>query len=74
MAFSGKKRKATSALEEITFDRDARREYLTGFHKRKLARAKAAQEAAEKKAKEEKIQERRQVLSPLRFYLPVALG
>lgn len=40
--------------EEISFDLSARTEYLTGFHKRKVERAKAAQEAAERRAKEEK--------------------
>ncbi|ETN38452.1 uncharacterized protein HMPREF1541_06487 [Cyphellophora europaea CBS 101466] len=40
--------------EEISFDLSARKEYLTGFHKRKVQRTKAAQEAAERRAKEEK--------------------
>lgn len=40
--------------EEISFDLSARAEYLTGFHKRKVERTKAAQEAAERRAKEEK--------------------
>lgn len=40
--------------EEINFDLSARQDYLTGFHKRKVQRTKAAQEAAEKRAKEER--------------------
>lgn len=40
--------------EEISFDLSARAEYLTGFHKRKVERTKASQEAAERRAKEEK--------------------
>lgn len=40
--------------EEISFDLSAREDYLTGFHKRKVQRTKAAQEAADKRAKEEK--------------------
>ncbi|KAG7289098.1 hypothetical protein NEMBOFW57_005461 [Staphylotrichum longicolle] len=56
-----KKRKATHAIEEITFDKDARTEYLTGFHKRKQARIKHAQEIAEQKAREEKIEMRKQI-------------
>jgi Nucleolar protein 12 (25kDa) len=57
-----KKRKLQpSAVEEITFDLAARQEYLTGFHKRKLQRAKQAQDAAEKRARAEKIEERRKV-------------
>jgi ribosomal RNA-processing protein 17 len=57
-----KRRKTnTNAVEEIVFDSSARQEYLTGFHKRKLQRAKHAQELAEKKAREERIEERRKV-------------
>ncbi|KAH6850725.1 nucleolar protein 12-domain-containing protein [Chaetomium sp. MPI-CAGE-AT-0009] len=56
-----KKRKTTHAIEEITFDKDARSEYLTGFHKRKQARIKHAQEVAEQKAREERIEIRKQI-------------
>ncbi len=56
-----KRRKTTSAVEEINFDFDARADYLTGFHKRKLQRAKQAQEEAAKKAREERIAARKQV-------------
>lgn len=59
-----KRRKTSStAIAEITFDPSARQEWLTGFHKRKLHRAKQAQEAAEKKARAERIEERRRVRS-----------
>lgn len=57
----GKKTKKEDRLAEITFDRDARKEYLTGFHKRKLARIKAAQDAAIQREKEEKLKDRQQV-------------
>ena len=56
-----KKRKATHTIEEINFDDGARSEYLTGFHKRKLQRAKHAQEEAAKKARQEKVDFRKQV-------------
>ncbi|WQF79924.1 Putative nucleolar protein [Colletotrichum destructivum] len=56
-----KKRKAVSAVEEVNFDFDAREDYLTGFHKRKLQRVKWAQEQAAKKAREEKIEMRKQL-------------
>ncbi|RYP24509.1 hypothetical protein DL765_000529 [Monosporascus sp. GIB2] len=56
-----KKRKASHAVEEIKFDAGARDEYLTGFHKRKVQRAKRAQEEAAKKARQEKIDLRRQL-------------
>lgn len=55
-----KKRKA-SAVEEVTFDNTAREEYLNGFHKRKVQRQKHAQEEAAKRAREEKIEFRKQV-------------
>jgi len=56
-----KKRKATHAVEEIKFDFDARSDYLTGFHKRKLQRVKTAQEEAAKRERQEKIEARKQV-------------
>ncbi|KEY67384.1 hypothetical protein S7711_07594 [Stachybotrys chartarum IBT 7711] len=56
-----KKRKTTSNIEEINFDNDARQEYLTGFHKRKQQRIKHAQEEAAKKAREERLETRKQV-------------
>ncbi|PGH11484.1 hypothetical protein AJ79_04859 [Helicocarpus griseus UAMH5409] len=60
-----KKRKLTpsssAAVQEITFDPSARQEFLTGFHKRKLQRAKHAQEAAERRAKEERKEARKKL-------------
>jgi len=56
-----RRRLASAAVEEIRFDPAARQEYLTGFHKRKLQRVKQAHEAAEKKARLERIKERRKV-------------
>lgn len=63
MGGSAKKRKLanTNRIEEVSFDDAARHEFLTGFHKRKLQRARHAQEIAEKKAKEEKRLERKKV-------------
>lgn len=55
-----KKRKTQSAVEEVNFDFDARADYLTGFHKRKVQRAKQAQLENDKKAKEERIVMRKQ--------------
>jgi len=60
MAPPSKKRK-TQTAEEITFDATAREDYLTGFHKRKQARIKHAQEEAAKKEREERIRERKRV-------------
>ena len=54
-----KRRKPTSAIEEIAFDFSAREDYLTGFHKRKLQRIKHAKEEAAKKDREEKLNARK---------------
>ncbi|EXJ96476.1 hypothetical protein A1O1_01602 [Capronia coronata CBS 617.96] len=56
-----RRRTEPTVVEEITFDPAARQEYLTGFHKRKLQRAKQAQEIAEKKARAERIVERKKL-------------
>lgn len=55
------KRRKIFAIEEITFDPAAREEFLTGFHKRKLARVKHAQEETAKKEREERVKQRREV-------------
>ena len=55
------KRRKIFAVEEITFDSAAREEFLTGFHKRKLARVKHAQEETAKKEREERVKKRREV-------------
>ncbi|ODA77395.1 hypothetical protein RJ55_07024 [Drechmeria coniospora] len=56
-----KRRKINSAVEEVSFDFDARHEYLTGFHKRKQQRIKHAQEQAAKQARQEKLEARKQL-------------
>lgn len=56
-----KRRKLDHKIEQIAFDNDARADYLTGFHKRKVQRAKRAQEEAVKKEREEKVVMRKQV-------------
>lgn len=62
MAPPGKRRKVEAKqVEEISFDPEARQEYLSGFHKRKLQRAEHGREVAQKKAKEAAVQERKEV-------------
>lgn len=62
MGVPAKKRKLNStAVEEVVFDPAARFDYLTGFHKRKVQKAKAAQEAAVRRARQEKIDDRKKV-------------
>jgi ribosomal RNA-processing protein 17 len=55
------KRRKTSAVAEVVFDPTARADYLTGFHKRKQARIKHAQEIAVKREKEEKRKDREEL-------------
>ena len=55
------KRRKTTTTAEVVFDPAARQEYLTGFHKRKQARIKHAQEIAVKREKEEKRRDREEV-------------
>lgn len=70
MAPNAKRRKlATTQVEEINFDPAARQEFLTGFRKRKQQRAKHAQEVAEKRAREDRIEARKQVSTYLPIYL-----
>lgn len=45
----------------ITFDTTARHDYLTGFHKRKQARIQHAREIAARRAKDERLRERKEV-------------
>ncbi|KAL9137089.1 MAG: hypothetical protein Q9175_001711 [Cornicularia normoerica] len=54
-----KKRKSASAIEEISFNFNAREDYLTGFHKRKQLRIKHAKEEAAKKEREGKLTARK---------------
>lgn len=58
-----KKRKIVAGpkVEEVNFDSESRQEWLTGFHKRKVQRAKHAQENAAKRYKEEKREARKKV-------------
>ncbi|KAM3914411.1 nucleolar protein 12 [Leptodactylus fuscus] len=48
-----KQKKSVLAKRELVFDEEKRKEYLTGFHKRKLQRRKAAVEEIKRKIKEE---------------------
>ena len=68
-----KKRKRTFGIEEITYDANAREDFLTGFHKRKLQRAKHAREAAAKKEKAERIEARKNVSQTLTTVLGMGL-
>ncbi|KAF8310154.1 hypothetical protein DL93DRAFT_1667787 [Clavulina sp. PMI_390] len=57
--FSGKPGKK-GEVKEIVFDDEARRDYLTGFHKRKVAKKEARVAKAKEKARAEQLEFRRE--------------
>ncbi|KAF8210386.1 nucleolar protein 12-domain-containing protein [Mycena galopus ATCC 62051] len=66
VAIAAKKRAKSTQIKEILFDDDARREFLTGFHKRKLAKADAARKKAAEREKQERLEARREQRRELR--------
>ncbi|KAJ7446171.1 nucleolar protein 12-domain-containing protein [Mycena galericulata] len=65
-AIAAKKKAKSTQIKEILFDDDARREFLTGFHKRKLAKADAARKKAVEREKQERLETRREQRRELR--------
>jgi len=55
------KRRKTSQVEEVSFDFDARADYLTGFQKRKQQRIKKAKAENVEKDRLQRIEDRKQV-------------
>ncbi|KDQ09059.1 hypothetical protein BOTBODRAFT_37436 [Botryobasidium botryosum FD-172 SS1] len=60
MAKPKKSRQRQTPVREVLFDEEARREYLTGFHKRKLARQEAGRARDLEKRRLEHLQTRRE--------------
>lgn len=60
IAVAAKKRDKRNQIKEIVFDDDARREFLTGFHKRKVAKKEAAIKKAKLREKQERLDTRRE--------------
>lgn len=56
-----RKKNKKFGVDEVTFDRDARKEYLTGFHKRKVQRKEKAAERAKEMERQEKIEARKKL-------------
>ncbi|CAG8852999.1 12064_t:CDS:2, partial [Gigaspora margarita] len=54
--YSEKRKRKNNQIPEIVFDENARREYLTGFHKRKLERQAKAKKIALERVKKEKAE------------------
>ncbi|KAH7888608.1 nucleolar protein 12-domain-containing protein [Phlebopus sp. FC_14] len=59
-AIAAKKRAKKDQIKEIVFDEDARREFLTGFHKRKVAKKEAAKKTAQLRERQERLESRRE--------------
>ncbi|KND03340.1 uncharacterized protein SPPG_02383 [Spizellomyces punctatus DAOM BR117] len=53
-------RRSTTELTELVYDESARRDFLTGFHKRKLEQKRKAKERYEQKIKEERRELRKE--------------
>ncbi|KAI9322687.1 nucleolar protein 12-domain-containing protein [Dichotomocladium elegans] len=56
--YAKKRKSKAQRVERIDFDPDSRKEFLTGFHKRKVERKKKAKEKYEERLRQEKIKER----------------
>lgn len=54
-------KKFKSRVSEVVFDKEKRKDYLTGFHKRKLERKKKAQDYLEEQAKKDRLEERARI-------------
>ncbi|QLQ78282.1 hypothetical protein HG537_0A05290 [Torulaspora globosa] len=55
------KKQKKFGTDEVSFDKDSRLEYLTGFHKRKLQRQKKAKEFIKEQERLNKIEERKNI-------------
>ncbi|KAF8638055.1 hypothetical protein AX16_010687 [Volvariella volvacea WC 439] len=63
---AAKRRAKRDQVNEILFDEDARRQFLTGFHKRKQAKVEAAKRKAKEREKQDRLRERREQREALR--------
>ncbi|KAH9944678.1 nucleolar protein 12-domain-containing protein [Amylocystis lapponica] len=57
---AAKKRAKREQIKEVVFDDSARREFLTGFHKRKLQKKEDAKKKAIEREKQERLESRRE--------------
>ncbi|CAL1707443.1 unnamed protein product [Somion occarium] len=57
---ASKKRARREQIKEVVFDDDARREFLTGFHKRKVEKKENAKKKAQEREKQERLEARRE--------------
>lgn len=57
--YAAKKAHKDNSTESVSYDPSKRKEYLEGFHKRKVARREAAKKRAEEIARQERIEQRK---------------
>ncbi|KAL4250007.1 RRP17 family protein [Abortiporus biennis] len=57
---ASKKRAKKEQIKEIVFDESARKDFLTGFHKRKLAKKEEAKKKVQEREKQERLEARRE--------------
>ncbi|EAU91599.1 hypothetical protein CC1G_11831 [Coprinopsis cinerea okayama7 len=65
-AIAAKRKAKQNEVKEVLFDDEARKEFLTGFHKRKKAKIEAARQKAKEREKQERLEERRERRKELR--------
>ncbi|KAF8633419.1 hypothetical protein AX17_004590 [Amanita inopinata Kibby_2008] len=65
-AIAAKKKAKREQIKEVVFDEDARREFLTGFHKRKVAKAEAAKKRYLERKNIERLDARKEQRRALR--------
>lgn len=54
-------KKLKHRVNEVIFDKEKRKDYLTGFHKRKVERKRKAQEYLEEQARKDRLEERARI-------------
>lgn len=57
--YAAKKAHREQRADSVTYDPNKRKDYLEGFHKRKVARQEAAKKRAEEAARQERIEQRK---------------
>ncbi|EJD02979.1 uncharacterized protein FOMMEDRAFT_86142 [Fomitiporia mediterranea MF3/22] len=65
-ALKAKARAKKNQIDSVVFDDDARVEFLTGFHKRKLQKKEAAKSKAKERERQQRLQARKEQRQALR--------
>lgn len=67
-------KKSKNRVNEVIFDKDQRKNYLTGFHKRKLERKKKAQDYIAEQVKKDRIEERARIREERKLHVQKRLA